>query len=807
MEGLVNEWTALGWSAQIASVLSDKEYRKPSQGIGRFKKRWQLYIDAALLCRSVARRRSEVGGICVATTNPFFAPALIHKRAQSRCKTINWLFDLYPEVLISSGVIKERRTIAGNIARITRYSLRECAATVFLGERLRHYTETRYGKARNGVVIPIGGNGEVFKAHSGHMERKASRVVMSYIGLMGNMHDWETAAMTFELGIPPEMLVRFHSAGASYDRIRGRIGEDRASLEFNQALGHAAWIDAMIGTDVALVTLARGAGNIVMPSKVYSAMLAGQAILAVTEESSDLADIINRYDCGWTVKQGDHLALARLMRHICQNRDELAVKRMNSRRAGFENFDVKIVSKQWHHLFCALEDERRQEASRCKVLYFHQHFAMRSGAGGTRSYEIGNALVKSGKDVTIVTGKYEHSGLPKEGREITIGAGLRVIVRGIAYSNANTFGQRLVKFARYALEATWVMLRNRADVIYATSTPLSAGLPALVAKLLGRKVTFIFEERDRWPAAAIDVGVLRNRLLIAMAKWLEKYLYKKADALVGLSPGVVRAMRDESQSEKPIIFVPNGSDVGHFGKRKRHGIVLPGVPAEGFWAVYIGAHGVANDLGYMLDGARKLKLLGRSDVHFIVVGDGKEKVSLRNRALKEGLTNCHFMEPMDKGRIAELLSAADAGLVLMRDVPEFRYGTSPNKFFDYIAAGLPVVVNWPGWLADLIAANGCGVISAPGDGEALGVELAFLADSPRWKLEEMGKNGRALAEREFSREILNQRVIELIDDLQMGVAGGDAEMDPENWTGGIVKSKPKRERSTCPRNDVSIIPN
>jgi glycosyltransferase involved in cell wall biosynthesis len=179
-------------------------------------------------------------------------------------------------------------------------------------------------------------------------------------------------------------------------------------------------------------------------------------------------------------------------------------------------------------------------------------------------------------------------------------------------------------------------------------------------------------------------------------------------------------------------------------------------------AIFTGAHGMANGLDAVLDVAAELERRGRSDIKLLFIGDGKMKPGLQARAKREHLNNCVFMPPVAKVRLAEIMARADVGLMILQNIPAFYYGTSPNKFFDYLALGLPVVTNYPGWVADLIGKHACGCVVPPQDAAAFASALETLAGSASLRVD-MGRSARALGEREFDRTTLAGRFADFLE--------------------------------------------
>lgn len=365
-----------------------------------------------------------------------------------------------------------------------------------------------------------------------------------------------------------------------------------------------------------------------------------------------------------------------------------------------------------------------------RVLYFHQHFSTPRGATGTRSYEMAQQLIRQGHGVTMVCGSY---GLGQTGLTGPFTGGIRrgavdgidVIEFDLSYSNRDRFLKRAWTFARFALGSTRLALTERCDLIFATSTPLTAAIPGIFARWLRRK-PFVFEVRDLWPELPREMGAITNPVVLGAMSLLEWSAYHSAQRCIGLSPGIEAGIARRGIARDRIAMVPNGCDLGIF--RDVADAWRPeGVDASDLLAVFTGTHGMANGLDAVLDAAAVLQQRGREDIKLLLVGDGKTKPDLVARAEHEGLRNVLFHAPVDKGRLAGLMASADIGMQVLANVPAFYYGTSPNKFFDYIAAGLPVLNNYPGWLAELIDRHDCGFAVPPEDPQAFADALERAA--------------------------------------------------------------------------------
>jgi len=235
---------------------------------------------------------------------------------------------------------------------------------------------------------------------------------------------------------------------------------------------------------------------------------------------------------------------------------------------------------------------------------------------------------------------------------------------------------------------------------------------------------------------------------------LEWACYHSAHRLIGLSPGIVKGIHRRGVDFGKIVMIPNGCDHQFFSRSKKPWRPA-GVAETDFMAVFTGAHGIANGLQAVIDAAVELQNRQRQDIKLVLVGDGKLKPLLQEKTKQAGLENLIFHDPIPKPELIGLLESADLGMQILANVPAFYYGTSPNKFFDYLVIGLPVLNNYPGWLADLISESNCGFVVPPNSPNAFADALEEAAGNLD-ELQNKGQRARVLSQR-FSREELAQQ--------------------------------------------------
>ncbi len=400
------------------------------------------------------------------------------------------------------------------------------------------------------------------------------------------------------------------------------------------------------------------------------------------------------------------------------------------------------------------------------ILLIHQAFAALDEPGGTRHHEFARALAKRGHRVTVIASQVSYlTGAPISGsgaeRDENGSGGVRVIRAASTSSLHKSFVRRVFAFISFMTASFFIGLGvKNVDVVWGTSPPIFQGITAwLLARL--KRVPFLFEVRDLWPQFAIAVGVLKNPLLIKLSLWLEQFLFRRAAVVMVNSPGYVHHVM--VRGARRVELVPNGADPEMFDPaadgsdfRTRHDL------AGKFVVLYAGAHGLSNDLGVVLESARLLA--GTSPaVRLVLLGDGKEKPALQKQAASMGLTNVLFLPPIPKMEMPAALAGADACLAILKPLEEYKT-TYPNKVFDYMAAGRPIALAIDGVIRAVVEHAGCGVFAKPGDPAALAGAIRTLAADPA-RSRGMGLAGRKYLEENFSRTVIANKIMEILNSL------------------------------------------
>jgi glycosyltransferase involved in cell wall biosynthesis len=324
------------------------------------------------------------------------------------------------------------------------------------------------------------------------------------------------------------------------------------------------------------------------------------------------------------------------------------------------------------------------------------------------------------------------------------------------------FARRVLAFGRFARTATQLVCRLDADLVFATSTPLTVGIPGMKgAQRL--HVPFVFEVRDLWPELAIALGVIKNPVLKWYTQRLERNIYHAADRIIALAPGIKEGICRTGYPADRVAMIPNSCDLELFRPTDETRCDERFGSPDEFRLVFTGAHGLANGLDAVLKAAVELKRRGVTGIRFVFIGDGGQREGLMRRSRAEGLDRIiSWVKPIPKKELARILPQMDVGMMILKNVPAFYYGTSPNKFFDYIACGLPVLNNYPGWIAELIEGNRCGIVVPPDDPQSFADAVIRLRDAPD-ELVAMGRRARQLAESQFSRGVLGDQLVAVLE--------------------------------------------
>jgi glycosyltransferase involved in cell wall biosynthesis len=388
-----------------------------------------------------------------------------------------------------------------------------------------------------------------------------------------------------------------------------------------------------------------------------------------------------------------------------------------------------------------------------KILLINQSFVSPDEPGHTRHFEMAKFLQSHGHELVIVASdlNYQTGQRTVRRKGLFTGQdfdGVRVLRSYIYPSLHRSYFWRVISFLSFMLTSVWTALHVKdVDLVMGTTPPIFQAVSAWLVAVMRRK-PFLLEVRDLWPEFGVSMGVLKNPVVIWLARWLEGFLYARATHILVNSPAYKEYIVGKGVPEKKVTFIAYGTDVDMFnpnvdGSSMRGELGLQ----DRFVVLYAGALGQANDIDTILRAAKRLSR--EEKIRFVLFGDGKDRPRLQAEAERMGLSNVIFAGVRPKRDMPQVIACADVCLAILLDIPMFRT-TYPNKVFDYMAAGRPTLLVIDGVARELIEASDGGVFINPGDDELLARTILELSRDDR-RLKEMGSNARGYLVKHLDR--------------------------------------------------------
>tara|TARA_R110001606_G_scaffold24223_3_gene80427 strand:- start:5087 stop:6292 length:1206 start_codon:yes stop_codon:yes gene_type:complete len=398
-----------------------------------------------------------------------------------------------------------------------------------------------------------------------------------------------------------------------------------------------------------------------------------------------------------------------------------------------------------------------------KLLYIHQYFTFPENSGGTRSYDLSKEFVKRGIKVVIITSSASLNNISFTKRWTYLEReGIKIWVLKSTYNHNMSIPRRIFSFLSFLFFSSFKVLKVKADLVLATSTPLTIAIPAIWNKLV-KRTPYIFEVRDVWPEGPIQQGYVTNKLLIKVLRWFERFVYNQSAYVVALSTGMKRDILSRVVL-KNIEVIPNISEIKRFkdlSKKVDINIDL----SDKKVVLYAGTLGPVNDIMYVAKLALKL-IKVESKIIFLIVGDGRQKDMILNFCKENNIINknIYFLDPVNKEQLPYLYSKVIMGSSFVWDY-KIKWDNSANKFFDTLAAGSPILINYQGWQAEVIRKNNCGYVLPYYFNDAdVNAFAQYLMDDN--KIIEQGKNAAIVAE-DYSLDVAVDKYIGIFKKIKL----------------------------------------
>ncbi|MBI3709090.1 MAG: glycosyltransferase family 4 protein [Proteobacteria bacterium] len=374
-----------------------------------------------------------------------------------------------------------------------------------------------------------------------------------------------------------------------------------------------------------------------------------------------------------------------------------------------------------------------------RILFLSENFPPETNAAATRVYERACYWVRWGHQVTVITQAPNFPqgrlfpGYRNAWRRIETMDGIRVVrMKTFIAPNRGTLRRTLDFLSFMVTGVAGGLGERRPDVVVATSPQFFAAVAGWALAVM-RRIPFIFELGDLWPASIVAVGAMRPSLALRLLERVELFLYRRAAAVVALTRAFKDNLVQRSIAADKIAVVLNGVDLPRYAPRPRD------TELQAAWGLrdkfvlgYVGTLGMAHGLGNVLDAAERLR--DDTAIRFLLVGPGAERDMLEAEAKRRGLGNVVFAPPQEKAMMPRVWSLCDVALVHLKPSPAFAE-VIPSKIFEAMAMGLPLLLAAPqGEASTLIEAERVGLCVPAGDPAALAEAARLLASNDRLRL-------------------------------------------------------------------------
>lgn len=356
------------------------------------------------------------------------------------------------------------------------------------------------------------------------------------------------------------------------------------------------------------------------------------------------------------------------------------------------------------------------------ILILYQYFGTPKGGWSTRIYEFSRRWVQEGNKITIITAPYEKSDIVSD-QFITRKniEGIQLIIINSQDSNRYPFWKRVWNALTFAMVASWYAFSVKADLILASSGPITIGIPALIGKFFGRK-KMVFEVRDLWPQGAIELNIIKNSISKKLGYWFERLIYNNSNLVVPCSAGMDESIRKKYPKLRTLVM-PHGSSDVFFKPSPELPTAFPAELQDKIIFLYAGSLGLIDDCMQILQGFR---LIQDDRISLVFIGEGVERFKLESFVINYNIENIYFLGLLQKIEVAKWFSVSCASILTIKDIP-FLHTCSPNKLYDSLAAGVPVIHNTKGWIKQLVDKHQCGITVLPNDPISFSFAIQKLA--------------------------------------------------------------------------------
>lgn len=411
-----------------------------------------------------------------------------------------------------------------------------------------------------------------------------------------------------------------------------------------------------------------------------------------------------------------------------------------------------------------------------KITFLCQYFPPEMGAPSARTFEHARHWAALGHDVTVVTGFPNHpTGVirpeyrgQKVKRERVAGIDL---LRAWVYVAPNKgFARRVLNFLSFFFSSLLLgaVMTRRPDVVVGTSPQFFCAVAAYLLSIV-KRAPFVFEVRDIWPQSAVELGALRNPLVIRALEAIEMHLYRRAALIVPVAEATRAYLLAKGIAAEKIVVIPNGIDAQFLASatmtpetlRRELGL------EDKFIVSYIGTHGMSHALDVVLQAAAQLR--DERDLHFLFVGEGAEKAKLKEMATTLQLNNITFLDEQPRPRLLAFYRASDVSLVPLKRLEIFTK-VLPSKLFELMGVGTPIICSVAGEAAGLVERSQAGLCIKPEDPDALIAAIQQLRDDKTLRAT-LRANGQRFVRAHYLRSTLAETYLAALARIVNRAAG------------------------------------
>lgn len=404
-----------------------------------------------------------------------------------------------------------------------------------------------------------------------------------------------------------------------------------------------------------------------------------------------------------------------------------------------------------------------------RILLITEYFPPEIGAGSNRAFEHCRFWSKNGATVTVITGfpdypsgiippKYRGHILYKEKME-----GINVIRTFTIAAPNRGFLKRVISFISFMISSIvqGSLLVGKEDIIIATSPPFFVGISGYIISKL-KNIPFIFEVRDLWPESIIQLGQLKNKVIIKILEWIELKLYQKSVKIISVTDSYVNFIHKKGIPKEKISIVKNGVNLEQFKPQPQNEKLKRDMNLEGkFVVAYIGTLGLSHALDKIITTAHSLNEY--QEIAFLFIGDGAEKANLITQAKNLNLSNITFISSVPKEQLSLYYSICDILLVPLRKLSLFET-VIPSKIFEIMAMEKPIIISVNGEAQKIIEEANSGFFSEPENLAMLKQKILYAYKNPQILLEK-AKNGRNYVEANFDRSKIADEYKKIIESV------------------------------------------